>query len=248
MAKSVSVVAIIVVLVLLSLAQATELTKNTTSGVDEEKPLIPPGREPWRQRCDQQIKQQMGHIRGCRAYLTYITRPETQPGGGRGTAQQFLMDCCHGIKNMPEQCRCEAVERALNLQPGEFQFVRMNNMRTIASGRRGPPLEKKRDCKFEIGRGIRFLRYCECYLHIIKGAHDCGETGTPMIDIDPDVLYEIPCCETLQGMPEECRCGAVRAVLRMLQEDWPEEGMEEMKKLAKLPSMCLSRGPQQCQV
>uniref|UniRef100_A0A5B7BE13 Putative Protease inhibitor/seed storage/LTP family n=1 Tax=Davidia involucrata TaxID=16924 RepID=A0A5B7BE13_DAVIN len=94
--------------VLLAFATASIYrTTITTVEIDEENPS-------QAQRCRQQIQRQ--RLNECQEYLSQSIRSimlPTEMGRSRG---QQLQECCQQLEEVEEQCRCEAVRRAVQQQ------------------------------------------------------------------------------------------------------------------------------------
>ncbi|KAI3471819.1 hypothetical protein Pfo_028472 [Paulownia fortunei] len=111
--------AVALLVVLVALARATTYTTTvTTTAVDDE---ANPGQY---QECRQQL--QGRRFRSCQRYLSQRSGPyngeeeeeeilemSTGNPGQQEQQQQYLRECCQQLKDVNEECRCEAIKHAV---------------------------------------------------------------------------------------------------------------------------------------
>ncbi|KAL6507730.1 hypothetical protein OROGR_023925 [Orobanche gracilis] len=113
---------------LVAMASATTYTTTVTTTTFEEE-----GNPGQQQQCQRQL--QGRQFRSCQRYLSsQKSRPYTEEDedvlqmmgtGNRGQRQQSLQECCHQLKNVDEQCRCEAIRctvRQMQQKEGQQQI------------------------------------------------------------------------------------------------------------------------------
>ncbi|XP_059664173.1 2S sulfur-rich seed storage protein 2-like [Cornus florida] len=108
----------------------------------------------------------------------------------------------------------------------------------------------QQSCREQIQRQREQLRHCAQYLSSQRRPYD-EEPLRMVTNQQQQQQQELrQCCNQLENMDEQCRCEAIRQVLRRQQERGELEG-EEMQQVAQrarsLPSRCNLR-PQQCQI
>ncbi|XP_073017314.1 2S seed storage albumin protein-like [Primulina eburnea] len=119
MAKNLSLASILLV-AMQSLATANTYTTTITTTIDDET------NRPGHQQCQQQLQ---GHrFRSCQRYLQqgrggglYDDSEDSDlvPALNRPEQRESLMQCCEELRNVNEQCRCEAIKQALREQQQE---------------------------------------------------------------------------------------------------------------------------------
>ncbi|KAK3021277.1 hypothetical protein RJ639_047268 [Escallonia herrerae] len=104
-------------LALLALAEAsTYRTTITTTTIEEENPHHGGSR----QRCREQFQQQQ-QLRHCQMYMRQGSPYDAglalaMVTGVNPQQQQHLRECCQQLRNIDEQCRCEAIRQMVRQQ------------------------------------------------------------------------------------------------------------------------------------
>ncbi|GFP96531.1 hypothetical protein PHJA_001797200 [Phtheirospermum japonicum] len=108
--------ALLVALVAVATATSYTTTVTTTTFEDEAN-------QGQQQQCQRQL--QGRRFRSCQRYLSQRGRPYTEEEEvieNPGQQQQQLQECCQQLRNVNEQCRCEAIKHAVRqLQQQEGQ-------------------------------------------------------------------------------------------------------------------------------
>ncbi|KAL3631932.1 hypothetical protein CASFOL_024916 [Castilleja foliolosa] len=93
---------------LISLATATSYTTTVTTTTFEDE--ANPGQQ---QQCQRQL--QGRQFRSCQRYLSHRSSNEVleMSTENPGQRQQRLQECCDQLRNVNEQCRCEAIRHAV---------------------------------------------------------------------------------------------------------------------------------------
>ncbi|KAK3024300.1 hypothetical protein RJ639_043162 [Escallonia herrerae] len=103
-------------LALLALAEAsTYRTTITTTTIEEENP-----RGGGSQRCREQFHQQQ-QLRHCQMYMRQGSQYDAELAlamvdGVNPQRQQHLTECCRQLRNIDEQCRCQAIREMVRQQ------------------------------------------------------------------------------------------------------------------------------------
>ncbi|KAK3024301.1 hypothetical protein RJ639_043163 [Escallonia herrerae] len=116
-------------LALLALAEAsTYRTTITTTTIEEENPRGGGSR----QRCQEQFQQQLRH---CQMYMRQGSPYDAGLAlamvvGVNPQQQQHLRECCQQLRNIDEECRCEAIRQMVRQQQmgGGSQQEQMQGM------------------------------------------------------------------------------------------------------------------------
>ncbi|KAK3021276.1 hypothetical protein RJ639_047267 [Escallonia herrerae] len=106
------------------------------------------------------------------------------------------------------------------------------------------PSGSRQRCQEQIQR--QQLRSCQRYL--MQG-RPYDELGMRMV-VNPQQQSLRQCCQQLENVDEQCRCEAIRQVVRQQQQGKEMQGerMQEMVRKAQyLPQQC-NMEPQQCQI
>ncbi|XP_073148342.1 2S seed storage albumin protein-like [Henckelia pumila] len=152
MAKNLALAAALLVAAMLTLQAATANTYTTTittTVVDETNP----GQH---EQCRQQL--QGRKFQSCQRYLQQGRQSEFEyeelinPRGGGGEQSGDLRQCCNEIRNVNEQCRCEAIRQAVREQQQE------------GGGYQGEGFQKVYERARNLPRRCQFTRPQQCQL------------------------------------------------------------------------------------
>lgn len=124
MAKLTVTATILAVILLIATAYAFRTTITTIEITDEPNPRVP------LQRCREKIQSQ--DLSHCRRYITQIgPRLLMLPsGGGGGENSAALRPCCRQIRQIDDECQCEALKQIIweQQQEGQIQGQEVQQM------------------------------------------------------------------------------------------------------------------------
>lgn len=108
-----TVVAAVLLVALLAMASASAHRTTITTTLVEDENLEQGGQS---QRCQQRIQQQQQRLYHCQRYLAQRSPFELDMYPQQEQEREHLRECCQGLRNLDEQCRCEAVRQAVRQQ------------------------------------------------------------------------------------------------------------------------------------
>jgi len=234
---------------LLAIASAHRTIVTTTIEEDDINPS-----SQRQQQCSRHLQGQQ--LRQCQ---THLQQPDQTPFQQQ---QQTLQQCCQELRNVDQQCQCNAVKKIFaevqqqqqqqqqQQETGPFGSQQIQRLKQKAENLPNQcNLQTRRQCQIKTGRecrqevqGRQFNR-CQRYVE-----QQSGSGYLRSVVSRPGQQGEVEqCCEELRNVDVECQCEAMKEVLNQAQRGQHQQGQEMRRVVENLKNQC-NLEVQQCQI